>query len=125
MKVGREEVVGLIVALRRFAAGSDDADRANWHTLLDLVQAELGDLPHVALCRLAGKNQILPMLALDLDEPALDLTAYDALNRLLEGDPPIAVAETRAEFGTITVNPQGLNEAEAAIVGRRLREVLS
>ncbi|MGH2531777.1 MAG: aminotransferase class V-fold PLP-dependent enzyme [Thermomicrobiales bacterium] len=125
MKVGREEIVGLIVALRHFAAGNDDADRARWHAILDIVQAELGDRPHVSICRLAGTNRILPMLTLELDEPALGLTAYDALNQLLDGRPPIAVAETRAEFGVITVNPHGLTEDEATIVGCRLRETLT
>ncbi|MGH2560432.1 MAG: aminotransferase class V-fold PLP-dependent enzyme [Thermomicrobiales bacterium] len=125
MKVGREEVVGLIVALRSFAAGSDDADRTRWHAILDIVQSQLGESQHVSVCRLVSKNHVLPMLALELDESALGLTAYDALNQLLDGEPPIAIAETRAEFGTITVNPQGLTEAEAEIVGCRLRDVLT
>lgn len=125
MKVGREEVVGLLVALKRFAAGSDDADRATWHGILDVVELEIGALPGVVLCRIAGKNHVLPLLSIQLDEAALNLTAYDALNNLLAGEPPIAVAETRAEFGTLIVNPTGLTEDEAAIVGRRLRDVLA
>ncbi|MGI9252146.1 MAG: aminotransferase class V-fold PLP-dependent enzyme, partial [Thermomicrobiales bacterium] len=33
MKVGREEIAGLITALRRFAAGSDETDFQRWMTL--------------------------------------------------------------------------------------------
>ena len=33
MKVGREEIVGLITALRRFAAGSDEEDLQRWQQL--------------------------------------------------------------------------------------------
>jgi hypothetical protein len=64
-------------------------------------------------------------LRIELDEAALGFTAYDAVNRLLSGEPAIAVAESYAEFGRLGINAMGLTEDEAATVGRRLREVLS
>ncbi|HET8522102.1 MAG TPA: aminotransferase class V-fold PLP-dependent enzyme [Thermomicrobiales bacterium] len=124
MKVGREEVVGLVTALQRFAAGDDEQDLAAWNRLLDIVEDCLGEVPDVQVRRDLVKNQCLPLLRLDLDEDRLGFSAYDALNQLLGGDPAIAVAESRAEFGTLMVNPHGLREDEAATVGRRLREVL-
>jgi L-seryl-tRNA(Ser) seleniumtransferase len=124
MKVGREEIVGLVTALQRYAAGDDEQDLACWNRLLDIVEDCLGEVPDVQVRRDLVKNQCMPMLRLDLDESRLGFTAYDALNRLLSGDPPIAVAESRAEFGTLMVNPHGLTEREAATVGDRLREVL-
>jgi L-seryl-tRNA(Ser) seleniumtransferase len=124
MKVGREEVVGLVVALQRYAAGDDEKDLARWNRRLDIVEDHHGEVPDVHVRRELVKNQWLPMLRLDLDETRLGFTAYDALNRLLSGDPPIAVAESRAEFGTVMVNPHGLTDEESAIVGDRLRDVL-
>jgi L-seryl-tRNA(Ser) seleniumtransferase len=123
MKVGREEIVGLVTALQRYAAGDDDQDLACWNRRLDIVEDSLGEVPDVQVQREMVKSQCLPMLRLDLDEGRLGFTAYDALNRLLSGTPPIAVAESRAEFGTLMVNPFGLTEDEAATVGDRLREV--
>jgi hypothetical protein len=51
--------------------------------------------------------------------------AYDLINRLLAGDPAIAVDQSHAEHGRIIVNPMGLTEDEAVTVARRLREELS
>jgi hypothetical protein len=43
---------------------------------------------------------------------------------LLDGDPAIALSETHAEFGVITVNPHGIEDAEVEIVVDRLRAAL-
>ena len=42
LKVGREEVVGLLTALERYAAGSDDEDARVWTERLEIVAAALG-----------------------------------------------------------------------------------
>ena len=125
MKVGREEIVGLVTALRRYAAGSDAADAARWHEMLDVVERELGEIPSVTRSRSCSPAKPLPQIRLDLDERRLGLTAYEAVNRLLAGEPAIAVAESHAEFGQLSVNPMGLTEDEAETVGRRLRAVLT
>src|SRR5215217_1747432 len=83
MKVGREEVVGLLTALRRFAAGSDEADCARWSELLRVVAGHLDGLPGVAVRHVVSKGRPVPQLRIDLDESALGFTAYDAVNRLL------------------------------------------
>lgn len=125
MKVGREEVVGLVTALRRYVAGSDEDDRARWSGLLELVARHLEGVAGVTVCQVVAKNRPVPLLRVDLDETSLGFTAYDAVNRLLTGEPAIAVAESYAEFGRLGVNAQGLTEEEAELVGRRLREVLA
>ena len=124
MKVGREEIVGLVTALRRYAAGDDAADLARWDRQLDTVAAHLNDLPGVSVTRHLDPEFPVPQLWLELDATAPGRTAYDAVNALLTGDPSIAIGESRAELGTLVVDPRGLTEAEAQIVGRRLREVL-
>ena len=65
------------------------------------------------------------MLDITIDEQALGRSAYQVLNELIEGDPAIAIAESRAEFGVITVNPHSLCDDEIPVVARRLREVLA
>jgi L-seryl-tRNA(Ser) seleniumtransferase len=125
MKVGREEIVGLITALRRFAAGSDEADLARWNSLLDAVEPFLADLPGVTLTRIIPARRPIPLLHLDIDARAVGLSAYEVSNRLLSGEPAVAVSESYAEMGRLTVNPHGLTAEEAETVGRRLREVLT
>ena len=65
------------------------------------------------------------MLALTLDETLLGRTAYEVVTDLLDGSPPVAVTESRAELGELSINAMGLTDDEAEIVGRRLRESLT
>jgi L-seryl-tRNA(Ser) seleniumtransferase len=125
MKVGREEVIGLLTALRRFAAGSDEADARRWSELLTQVQATAGEIAGVTIKQQFNPRRPIPYLVFDLDQERLGFTAYDAVNRLLQGEPAIAVVESRAEFGQIAVNGMGITCDEAEIIGRRLREVLT
>ena len=123
-KVGREEIVGLIVALQRFVAGSDDEDIARWHGILDTVQERLDMLDGVTVTREepAGKA---PQLWLQIDRNITGKSGYDVLNELLAGEPAIAATETRGEFDAVGVMPQGLTQQEADLVGKRLQEIFS
>ncbi len=125
MKVGREEIVGLITALQRFAAGSDDADKARWNRQLDHLEPMLANLPHVFVQRSVSPRQPIPTLILEIDETGLGKTAYDVSNALLDGTPSIAISENRAEFGTLILNPHSLADSEIEIVGKRLVEALA
>lgn len=124
MKVGREEIAGLVVALRRFAAGDDAADAARWERQIAAIAARLEGLPGIAVQRRLGKRQPIPQLWLDLDADALGFGAYDAVNALLAGEPAVAVGEGRAEHGTLIVNPHVLADDEVEVVAARLRDVL-
>lgn len=124
MKVGREEIAGLIVALRRYIAGDDAADAARWQSHLDTIAARIHDLPGLTLSRRLKPEHPVPQLWIDLDPAVVGLTAYDALNALLDGEPAVALAESRAEYNTLIVNSMVLSADEAETVGTRLREVL-
>jgi L-seryl-tRNA(Ser) seleniumtransferase len=124
MKVGREEVAGLLTALRKFAAGSDEEDYANWLSALEHIQEGLSanELVTTSIAHKPGGG--VPILNIVLNEAALGKTAYDVLNELLDGNPAIALVESYAEFGTIGVSPHGLNDAEIETVAGRLLTVL-
>ena len=47
MKVGREEIAGLVTAVEVYAAGSDEADAQNWSGLLDQIEHDLTSLPGI------------------------------------------------------------------------------
>jgi L-seryl-tRNA(Ser) seleniumtransferase len=125
MKVGREEIVGLITALRRFDSGSDNDDRAIYGARIDAIEAGLAGISGIELHRFAGNGGVIPQLRIRLDRAITGKSAYDVINELLDGDPAIALSETHAEFGIVTVNPHGIDDAEVEIVVERLRSVLS
>ena len=125
MKVGREEIVGLVTALRRFAAGSDDADRATYTARIDAIESGISGIGDVQSSRSAANGGVIPLLKITLDEAALGKSAYDVLNELLDGEPGIALSETHAEFGVVTVNPHGIEDGEVETVIQRLNDVLT
>jgi len=125
MKVGREEIVGLLVALRRFVAGSDEADLERMHRLLDPIEAAVEGVPGVRFHRHVPESKPVPSLRIDLDGDCAGERAYALVNRLLEGEPAIAVDQSQAEHGRLIVAPQGVTAAEAECIARRLREELA
>lgn len=124
MKVGREEIVGLITALKCYVAGSDDDDAARWSETLSGIAAAAGEVEGVQLHQRFDPSKPIPVLVIDFNPAIFRFSAYDVANRLLSGERPIAVGESRAEFGSLSINAQSLTEEEAAYVGIRLREVL-
>jgi L-seryl-tRNA(Ser) seleniumtransferase len=124
MKVGREEIAGLVVALRRYVEGDDAADLARWEAMLEAIAAPLREVRGVRVRCEVGTRQPVPLLAIDLDPEVIGLSAYEALNRLMEGDPAVALAESRAEFDTLMVNPMALGDEDVGIVRDRVCAVL-
>jgi L-seryl-tRNA(Ser) seleniumtransferase len=120
MKVGPMEIAGLVAALRAFVAGDDAADARRWERMLSHIAEPLRGIAGLCVDMRSGPHQPVPQLTLDLNAEMLGLSAYDAVNALLAGDPAVAVSESRAELGTLIVNPMGLTEDDAEIVRERL-----
>ena len=112
-KVGKEEIAGLCVALQRFAAADPVARFAAWQDRLELIVAAS------ARSGMLIASGPIPILSLDLGSP----DAADALaRRLLAGRPAIACGLGRLDDGLVTFNPVAMTDAEAMLVGARLKE---
>jgi L-seryl-tRNA(Ser) seleniumtransferase len=121
-KVGREEIAGLVVALRRYLARDHEADLAHWRATVESMKEALSDLKHATPEIFTDPNRPIPVLRLLLDERALGKTAYDIVNELAETEPSVLVSEGVAYRGMIGINPIALQPGEPEIVVRRLRE---
>jgi D-glucosaminate-6-phosphate ammonia-lyase len=124
MKVGREEIVGLLVALQRFVAGSDEADLERMQRLLDPVETALSDVGGITVLRYVPASKPVPSLRVTISGEDAAERAYSVVNGLLDGEPSIAVDQSHAEFGQLAVIPQGVTEEEAKSIATRLREEL-
>lgn len=124
MKVGREEIVGLLVALQRFAAGSDEVDLERMQRLLDPIEAALADVAGISVARHVPPDKPVPSLRVTICGDDAGERAYAVVNRLLEGEPSIAIAQSYAEFGQLAVIPQGVTPDEAEGIATRLRQEL-
>jgi D-glucosaminate-6-phosphate ammonia-lyase len=118
-KAGKEEIVGLLVALRRFVAEDDATRSARLRARLEAVAAAMGDVPGIAPEITAGA---LPLLLLRLPDPA---AARAAEARLRAHRPAIHTNQGRLREGVLVVNPLALAERDLAPLGAALRSVLS
>ena len=112
-KVGREEVMGLLVALRRFTSEDAATRRARWQARLDAVRAAAG------LAFEAGAAGEVPLLLLRCpDAPGVEA-------RLRAGSPAVHVNPARLREGILTINPISLHERDCARLGELLRAALA
>ena len=49
MKTGKEEIVGLLVALERYAARDEDAETARWTSVTERLAAGLAEIPGLSV----------------------------------------------------------------------------
>ena len=116
MKVGKEELVGILAAVKWYL-GLDHAARATEHERIVADWcAALNQVPGVRAERSFpnGAGQAVPRAKVTLDTARLGLTADDLVQRLLDGDPSIAVAPNDA--ASLYLNPYTLNPGEDTIV---------
>lgn len=125
-KVGKEEIVGLLVALERFATRDLAAELAEQEARLAALAEGLAGVRHV-LTRLrpARETGRGPLLELAIDETALGRTAPAVSRTLQQGDPPVHLGEREAARGVLLVDPAGLRPGDEHIVAARLRAVLA
>lgn len=107
-KAGKEEVVGLLVALRRFLARDEAAEQAAQMARLAAIAAALPVRSTLLDAAMTGRA---PQLALHPDD-APGLAA-----RLRAGVPAVHLGERRAGEGVLLVDPQALRaEDDAALI---------
>ncbi len=120
MKVGKEEIMGLVAAVERYlkvdhAAERAELDRRAAHVTdtlkgLDGVTTEV-DVPEIA-------NHV-PHVIVKWDEGAKGMKASEATEKLLAGDPPVAVSRTGE--GTLRISMWMLRTGEEKVVASRVR----
>lgn len=116
-KAGKEEIVGLLVALERYAAADDEASNAALEKRLQRIAGELGDGISKKLLS-ARETGRVPQLHLTLENP-IALSA-----RLQAGEPPVHLSERFAAQGILIVDPQALRPEDDAAVVAALRNAL-
>ncbi|HYM11584.1 MAG TPA: aminotransferase class V-fold PLP-dependent enzyme [Bryobacterales bacterium] len=123
MKVGKEEIMGVLAALERYLKVDQAAeqrvleDRAA-HIMQAMKKARgvtaEREVPEIA-------NHV-PHVRLTWDEAKLGVTAKQVVRQLLEGDPPIGISQQGE--GNLMVSVWMMQRDEHRIVAARLREVL-
>jgi L-seryl-tRNA(Ser) seleniumtransferase len=114
LKVSKEQIAALLVALEAFARGDDDAQVPLKRRLLQKLADALSSRC-TAILQDAADGQCLPLLELHVG-PA----AWNICRELRRGNPPIYVGHAKLSNGILTIHPMHLDEATLPTVISRL-----
>jgi L-seryl-tRNA(Ser) seleniumtransferase len=120
-KIGKEEIVGLIVALRRFLADDPMQRSARWQARLEAVLVAAGHPPNLRLVP-DGAKPGLPILEWRLPDAA---TAQAADARLRAHRPAIHLDAGRIGQGMLAINPIAFDDSDAATLGAAIKECIA
>lgn len=110
-KVGKEEIVGLLVALERFAN-----------------KDEMSRLPELRLAAIAKALETVPTRIVDGKVSTLEIStpnADQAVARLAAYDPPVHVGERKADAGVLIVDLQAVRQEDDQVLIAALKQALS
>ncbi len=124
-KVGKEELCGILAAVRWYLAQDEEVQSLFWESVVEGVVRSFRGHKHIVAARdwPNEAGQPVPRAALTLDEAGLGKSRSMILAELLAGDPAIELGE--GPPGVVYVNPQTLSEDEVEPLVRRLYQVLA
>ena len=123
MKVNKEELLGMLVALELYLKRDHDAEWKEWEKRVKTIADSVAGLPGIRtetwIPEIANH---VPHLKIQWDPAALKLTPREAARKLLEGDPAIAVVPGHED--ALVIGVWMMQPGEAQIVAHRVRELL-
>lgn len=123
MKVNKEEVIGMLVALELFLSKDHDAEWRKWEGWIEQIASSARSVPSVTTeAFVPPVANHVPHLRITWDRSVVALSGGDARRQLSEGEPPIEVAGGQ---DNLEMNVFMMEADEVAIVARRVQEVLS
>ena len=115
MKVGKEEIVALVVALERYLKLDHEKEIAGWNEKARWLASQLQGIQGLT-ADYAVNTKGYADVDLSWDESVIPITHDELRRRLLAGSP-------RMTYDGTTVRVRQLDDAEITLVARRLREV--
>ena len=115
MKTGKEEIVGLLVALERYADLDEAAETARWTAVADRLAGGLTGIPGLTVRRdsTQADGRPVPMTIVTVDPVAYEVSAVELVRRFAGRDPIVMVGDHDAEANVVRLDPENLDMAGA------------
>lgn len=124
MKVGKEEIIGLVAAVERYLSRDHEAERRELDARAELLMGVLGSVAGLSCeTHVPEIANHVPHVVVNWNEGDLGLTSEEAVARLLEGDPPIAVSRSRE--GQLRISTWMLRPGQDAVVAERVKSLFA
>ena len=122
MKVNKEEILGMLVALEVYLSRDEKAEWAMWENQVKLIHDAAASVPGVTpeihVPKIANH---VPSLRIKWDTSKVKISADDARKALRDGHPSI---ETVGDKESIGITTWMMIPGEERIVAKRLKEIL-
>jgi L-seryl-tRNA(Ser) seleniumtransferase len=128
LKVGKEEAIGMLMAVEMWVRRNHDAEWKQWTSMLDHIDARLRQISGVttSISQPNGLSNRTPSLRVLWDPVARGTTGDAVVRTLLETEPRVALAPTRqGNLSGISVTPYMMMPGDEKTVADRLYAVLS
>ncbi|MGL5514638.1 MAG: DgaE family pyridoxal phosphate-dependent ammonia lyase [Sporomusa sp.] len=124
MKVGKEAVIGLLVALERYQQRDDEPqsqiDRMTW--LINQVD-QIAGVKGALIQDEAGRP--IYRAQLTIDEKVAGKDAYTVIKELKSGNPAIYTRNYYANLGIISIDPRPLLPGQEQMIAQRIKEIFT
>jgi D-glucosaminate-6-phosphate ammonia-lyase len=124
-KCGKEEIVGLLTALKMFLAENVDERHKRWLGLAQEVANGLKGIKGATVTLVDKRYKGAPAVEVEIDEDVLGFSARDLIKRLQDGNPSVHANHARARDGMIVFGPTCMKPGDPAIVIERVRAELT
>ena len=124
MKVGKEEMVGLLAAVEWYVNQDHGALQQSYEDQVTYYDEVFSDIQGVTVHRSfpSEAGQPMPRTEIRFDAEQLGITRDEILRQLTEGEPSIDIAGTGTDG--VLINGQTLMPGEIEIIAQRLKEIL-
>lgn len=122
LKVGKEELVGLIIALELFLEEDHAAKQAEWMERAEHIEAELSELDGLTTeLSAGGKLMVAPEVAVTIGPEGTGIDAVSLVRSLRRENPRIFVGCDDLANSSFGINSLCLTDEEAEYVVERIR----
>ena len=119
-KVGKETIIGLLVALRKFAGETDESRTRRFQALIRRLELAMAGVDHARINVTSG---MVPKLELHLVKDA-PRTAMELCIELEKGDPSVHADPSRVRQGIVSFSPWCLREEDIDKIAARVKPLL-
>ncbi len=123
-KCGKEEIVGLLTALRIFLEQDYDQEHQRWLGLCREIATGLQGIDGAEPVLIERNGRGAPEVQLRLEQARLGVSAAKVIKRLQDGEPSIHVNHSRAREGMIALGPTCLRAGDIELLLKRVRAEL-
>src|SRR2546427_7865049 len=129
LKVGKEEAIGMLMAVEMWVKRDHDAEWNRWMSWLDSIAAQVSKVEGVttAITQTTELSNRTPSLTIRWDRRRLGISGADLARHLLDTEPRIATpgGRDRGDEASISITPYQMASGEEKIVAEKIYAALS